>query len=111
MGLLPEREPVDLVVERPDEISPLTIERKEVVTPVASSFKAQVVDNQGNNIITAKEDEKYQVVVPAVSQEYLEEGLKKGSIEDSNTWVLGYWLRIIKKSIINGWNLVFKQQA
>jgi len=106
MGILPEREPVNNKYENPEEVSALNIERKEVVTPVATHFKAQVTDDQGNNLINTPEDEKVDIVIPDINKESLEVKVK-GDKSDSSVWSAGYWLRIFKKAIYYGWKVVF----
>ncbi len=106
MGLLPEREPHKNVIERPDEASPLNIERKEVVTPVPSQFKAQVTDDSGQKLITTPQTQKVDIVIPAASKEDLEEKIK-GDKEDGSVWSAGYWLRIFKKALFFGWKILF----
>lgn len=106
MGLLPEREPVKNKYENPENISPLNIERKEVVSPIPTQFKAQVTDDKGQKLITTPEDTKVKITIPDSSKESLEDKTK-GSKEDSNVWSAGYWLRIFKKAIYFGWKVVF----
>lgn len=106
MGLLPEREPKN-PYENPSEASPLSIERKEVVTPVASQFKAQVTDNQGNPLISTPQSKKADIVIPDVNKESLEAKIKNGDIEDASVWSAGYWLRLFKKAIYFGWKVLF----
>ena len=107
MGLLPEREPRKNPYENPDEASALNIERKEVVTPVPTQFKAQVTDDKGNKIISTPETIKADIVIPEINRETLEVKIKDGDTEDSSVWSAGYWLRILKKAIYFGWKVVF----
>ncbi|MEK7168437.1 MAG: hypothetical protein AAB778_00320 [Patescibacteria group bacterium] len=106
MGLLPEREPRKNQYENPEEASPLTIERKEVVTPILSQFKAQVTDDNGNPIISTPQTQKADIVIPEVSKEVLEQRAK-GDTEESSVWSAAYWIRIFKKAIYFGWKVVF----
>lgn len=99
MGILPEREPFKNVVERPEEATPLNIERKEVATPVPTQFKAQVADDQGNNLIQTPHNQKVTIQVPAESKELLDQTSKTGSKEDSKTWWAATWIRTILKAI------------
>lgn len=108
MGLLPEREPRKNQYENPEEASPLTIERKEVVTPIPSQFKAQVTDDQGNNIITTPETVKTDIIIPEINKETLEVKIK-GDTEDSSVWSAGYWLRMFKKAVYFGWKVLFNK--
>lgn len=107
MGLLPEKEPVKNKYENPTEITPLSIERKEVITPVPTQFKVKVTDDKGNNLTQSTDDTKYKIVIPQTNKNQMEEDLKKGDIEDSTIWSVGYWLRIFKKAIFFGWKVIF----
>lgn len=108
MGLLPEREPRKNQYENPEEASPLTIERKEVVTPIPSQFKAQVTDDQGNPIISTPQTQKANIVIPEVSKEVLEVR-SKGNTEEASVWSAAYWIRIFKKAVYFGWKVLFDQ--
>ncbi len=107
MGLLPEREPKKNQYENPDEASALNIERKEVITPIPTQFKAQVTDDKGNNIITTPETKKADIIIPEIDRETLELKVKNGNVEESSIWSAAYWLRLLKKSIYFGWKVLF----
>jgi hypothetical protein len=107
MALYPEREPqVRPVEERPEEMQPLTIERKEVATPVPTSFKQQVTGKSGQNLITTPQNQTIAITLP-VQEEKLKE-VAKGSIDDSSTWFAAFWLRLIKKAVHFGWQIISK---
>ena len=106
MGLLPEREPIKKSYENPENASPLNIERKEVVTPVATQFRAQVTDDEGKKVIETPESRKIEIKIPDSNKESLE-GKIKGTKDESTAWSAGYWLRILKKAIYFGWKVVF----
>lgn len=106
MGLLPEREPRKNQYENPEEVSPLTIERKEVVTPIPSQFKAQVTDDNGNPIISTPQTQKADIIIPELSKEVLEDRAK-GNTEESSVWSASYWFRIFKKAVYFGWKVLF----
>lgn len=109
MGLLPEKEPRKNQYENPDEATPLNIERKEVVTPIPTQFKAQVTDDKGNNVISTPQSKKADIVIPEINKETLE--IKsKGDTEESTVWSASYWLRILKKSIFFGWKVLFDEK-
>lgn len=108
MGLLPEREPRKNQYENIDEASPLNIERKEVAAPIPTRFKAQVTDDQGNNIITTPETVKTDIIIPEINKETLEVKIK-GDTEDSSVWSAGYWLRMFKKAVYFGWKVLFNK--
>ena len=106
MGLLPEREPRKNPYENPDEASALNIERKEVVTPVPSQFKAQVTDDSGNKVISTPQTTKVDIVIPEIDKATLEVKIK-GDTRESSVWSAGYWLRLFKKAVYFGWKVLF----
>lgn len=91
------------VIERVEQASPLNIERKEVVTPVATQFTAQVSDNSGQPVITAVPS-AVSVTVPAVDETLTL--WKKGKVTDSLTWLGYFGMRMVKKALHFGWNVV-----
>lgn len=106
MGLFPEKEPKK-VVERVDkEASPLTIERKEVVTPTPTQFTAQVTDDQGQPIIQTPQTQKVTITIPATSEEELKTKAK-GSKDDTVSWNASFLLRLFKKAIHFGKKVLF----
>lgn len=107
MGILPEREPAKNKFENPEEISALNIERKEVITPVPTQFKAKVTDDKGQNLTQSTDDTKYKIVIPQKNEEQMNEEIKKGDKEDAKIWSIAYWLRIFKKAVFFGWKVVF----
>lgn len=111
MGLLPERESNKNQYENPEEASALSIERKEVATPVPVHFKAQVTDDKGNKLISTPETTKADIVIPEIDKETLELKVKNGKIEESSVWSAAYWLRLLKKSIYFGWKVLFDRQS
>jgi len=96
-----EKEPV---VERPEEASPLTIEKKEVATPIPIQFKAQVKSDKGQPLIQTAGTKVVSITLPKSQLELVQ--LAKGSISDSLTWFAAFWLRMIKKAIHFGWRLL-----
>jgi hypothetical protein len=107
MSLFPEREPkIKPVEERPEEISPLTIERKEVIQPKVTQFTKQVTDDNGKPLIQASQDKEIKIELPA-SPEQLEK-VSKGSISDSLTWFADLWVRIFKKAVHFNWKIFEK---
>lgn len=108
MGIFPEKEPKTNVIERLDEASPLlNIERKEVVSPVPTNFKAQVHDDNGKPLITTPQTQTVTITIPAVNEEELKADAK-GKIEETWTWSAVYWLRRILKAIFSGKKYVFE---
>lgn len=104
MPIFPEREKRPQVEERPEEASPLEIEKKEVVTPVPVQFKKQVTDDKGRPLIQTPATRTVTITLP--EEESRLTALAKGSISDSITWFAHFWLRMIKKAIHFGWNLM-----
>lgn len=103
MPIFPEREKD--VSETSEEVSPLTIERKEVVTPVPVQFQKQVKSDSGKPLIQVPgQGGKIKITIPKSQVEL--EGLSKGSISDSITWFAAFWIRMIKKAIHFGWELI-----
>ena len=75
MGLLPEREPAKNKYENPEDISALNIERKEVITPVPTQFKAKVTDDKGQKLVESVDDKRFKIEIPQVGREQMEEGI------------------------------------
>lgn len=109
MGLLPEREPAKNKYENPENISPLNIERKEVVTPIPTQFKAKVTDDKGQKLVESVDDKRFKIEIPQLSREQMEGAVKNGDKSDSNTWSIAYWLRIFKKALFFGWKVIFNK--
>jgi len=101
MPIFPERE--RNVIETPEEASALTIERKEVATPVPITFQKQVKSDSGKPLIVVPGQAKIKISIPKPQAEL--EALAKGSISDSITWFGAFWIRMIKKAFHFGWEL------
>ena len=105
MPIFPERE--KNVIETPEEASALTIERKEVVTPIPITFQKQVKSDSGKPLMeTSPTSEKLKITIPKQPVEL--EKLSKGSISDSLTWFAAFWIRMIKKAIYYGYRIFVK---
>lgn len=104
MGLFSEREKAFPIEERPETPSPLNIERKEVVTPIPSQFTAQVTDDKGQNIVSSPATKTVTIRVPTDQGTLV--SVSKGSAEESKTWWGAYWLRMIKKALHFGWQII-----
>ena len=107
MPLFPEREKKPGVEFRPEEATPLEIERKEVATPVPSQFTKQVKSDDGQVLTQSQPSEAVTITLPA-DQTVLAESAK-GSTDDSVTWFAAFWLRMIKKAIHFGWRILGKK--
>jgi|EPASupsiteSAE347_1022098.scaffolds.fasta_scaffold00262_49 hypothetical protein len=110
MSLFPEREPkIKPVEERPEEISPLTIERKEVIQPKVTQFTKKVTDDNGKPLVQTPEDKEIKIELPASSEQL--EKASKGSADNSLTWFATFWLRVFKKAIRFNWKLFEKNSS
>jgi len=108
MGLFPEREPKVKPVEKiTEEISPLTIEKKEVIQPKVTQFTKKVTDDSGKSLIQTPEDREIKIELPA-NPDRLKK-VSKGSISDSLTWFAAFWVRIFKKAIHFNWKVFQKK--
>jgi hypothetical protein len=104
MPIFPEREKPLLIEERPEEASPLTIERKEVVTPIPTQFSGQVKSDKGQPLIQTPQTQATTIHIPADPAHLTT--LAKGSVNDSLTWLGAFWMRMIKKAIHFSWQIL-----
>ncbi len=104
MGLFSEREKAFPIEETPETPNPLTIERKEVATPTPSQFTAQVTDDNGQDIVSAPATKTVTIAVPTDQGTLV--SVSKGSAEESKTWWAAFWIRIIKKALHFGWQII-----
>jgi hypothetical protein len=108
MGIFKERVEVTPDLEhRTEEIAPLTIERKEVVTPATTVFQAQVKDEAGSPLIETPENKEITVEIPYDGATL--QVRSQGSIDDSVTWFGAHWLRILKKALSFKWRVVTRK--
>jgi hypothetical protein len=105
MPVFPEREKIP-IQERPEEASPLTIEKKEVATPIPVQFRRQVISDKGQPLIATPATTSVTVTIPQTPTVLA--ALAKGSVSDSVTWFAAFWLRMIKKAVHFGWQLFQK---
>ncbi len=103
MPIFPERESTE-IKERPEEASPLIIERKEVVTPVLTQFTKQVKSDGGKPLISSPATPGKTIQLPADPTQLTTQS--KGSVNDSVTWLANFWLRMIKKALYFGWKIL-----
>jgi len=109
MSLFPEREPkIKPLEERAEDISPLIIERKEVIQPTVTQFTKQVTDDNGKPLIQTPESKEITIELPA-SQDRLKK-VAKGPAADSLTWFAAFWMRIFKKAVHFNWKITEKRQ-
>jgi len=104
MPLFSERERKPDLEFRSEEASPLEIERKEVVTPVPTQFTKKVKSDSGQPLIQSSATSQITITLPAHQTQL--ELLAKGSVSDSITWFAAFWLRMIKKALHFGWQIL-----
>lgn len=90
--------------ERPEEASPLTIERKEVAQPVPVNFSKQVSDDAGRPLIQTPQSQVITIQIPADKVQL--ESASKGDTGSAVTWLAAFWLRMIKKAVHFGWRII-----
>ncbi len=92
--------------ERPEEFPeiPVEVENKSVVTPTPSVFKAKITDDKGRPLVAPTGTKPVMVQIPAEQTRLTT--LSKGSISDSLTWFGAFWVRIFKKAIHFGWQVI-----
>lgn len=95
------------VSEIPQEFPevPVEVENKSFQPqPVPTQFKAQVVDDKGAPLIQTPQNQVVTVQIP--NDQVTLTSLAKGSTEDASTWSAAWFLRLIKKALHFGWNVV-----
>lgn len=107
MGLFPEKEPKTIATELgSEEPSALNIERKEVVTPVSTQFKAQVTDDAGKQLIQTPQTKKIKITIPATSEEELKTKAKEKTTT-TTSWNASFLIRVIQKALHFGKQVLF----
>lgn len=74
------------------------------VNVAQTQFSAQVNDDQGKPLIQTPKIPSISIQTPA-DQTNLEVW-SKGPITESLTWFAVFWLRLIKKASLKGWNVI-----
>jgi hypothetical protein len=97
----PEMPPVQ---ERAEEF-PETIQQIQGVKVVQKTFKAQVKDNSGKPIIQTPPAQVITTVQPPADTQTLTQ-TAKGDTSSSATWLAAFWLRVIKKALHFGWQII-----
>jgi len=105
MAATPEipRPEVTSIQERPEEF-PETIQQIQGVKVVQKNFKAQVSDGKGTPLIQTPPTQVITVTPPGDSVTLT--GWSKGSVSSSLTWLGAFWLRVIKKALHFGWQVI-----
>lgn len=96
------------VTEIPQEISeiPASVENKTMpgVTPTPTHFKAQVNDDSGKPMTQTSQTQAVTIQIPSDPAALAQTA--KGSTDDSKTWWAAWFLRLIKRAMHFGWNVV-----
>jgi hypothetical protein len=77
---------------------------QQSVNVVQKNFTAQVKNDQGQPLIQTPPTSVISVTPPA--DDTVLTGWSKGSITSSLTWLGTFWIRVIKKAIHFGWQVV-----
>ncbi len=92
------------VVERPDSFS----EKIEKIIPgvqvVPGQFQKQINDDKGFPIIQTSRTKEVTIELPRPERVLEEES--KGSPDEARTWLARFWLRLIGKARVFGWQVV-----
>lgn len=110
MAATPEipRPEVPQIQERKEEfVVPETLQSSGVKV-VQKTFKAQVSDDSGKPLITTPPTQVISVTPPSDTTTLTT--WSKGNTSSSLTWLGAFWLRVIKKAIHFGWQIVGKPQ-
>jgi len=93
-----EIEEIETTPEVPPEL------QKVGVTPVPQNVTAQVSDDAGQPLIQTQQTQTTTITIPYTPEKLEEQS--KGSPHDAKTWSGSFWLRIIKKAIHLGRNII-----
>jgi hypothetical protein len=106
MAATPEtlRPEVPTVQEHIEEF-PETIQQIQGAKVVQKTFKAQVKDDKGKPIIQTQPTQIITTVQPPADTQTLTQQ-SKGDTTSSTTWLAAFWLRIIKKALHFGWQIL-----
>lgn len=97
------------VSERQEEfIVPETLQSSGVKV-VQKNFKAQVKDNKGQPVIQTPPAQVITTVQPPMDTQTLIQ-TAKGDTASSSTWLAAFWLRVIKKALHFGWQIIGGKQ-
>jgi len=89
-------------IEIPEDLR--KIEKKEGIQTTKTQFTAQVSDDQGKPLTQSPPTQVVSIEIPQ-SEETLKD-FSKGDTKDAKTWWAASFLRMIKKAVFYGWNIV-----
>jgi len=105
---IPKPEPQAQEINKEAEfIVPETL-RQSGVKVVQKTFKAQVKSDTGQPLIQTPPTQVITVQPPADNPTLVT--WSKGSITSSLTWLGAFWIRVIKKALHFGWQVLGKSQ-
>jgi outer membrane biosynthesis protein TonB len=93
-------EGIQEIPETPEVPEPLQGEVQAVPTQIT----AQVQDDQGKPMMTSPATAQVTVTIPKTQQQLID--LSKGNPTNSITWFAAFWIRLIKKAIHFGWQIL-----
>jgi hypothetical protein len=99
----------DGINQREEEVSKETVALVSEIggQTVPSQITAQVVDDNGQQMMQSPATQVVTITIPATQQQLAD--WTKGSATDSLTWLATFWVRLIKKAIHFGWRVVMKK--
>lgn len=107
-GIMPESGAVGAVQEQsPRPETYLEKLEKHNVQVRADDFTQHVVGDNGQQLTQAIPSAIPTITIPATQEQLLE--WSKGADDKAITWLSRYWIRLIKKAVHYGWNLVMPQ--
>jgi hypothetical protein len=92
-----------VIQERAEEF-PEKIQQIQGVKIVPKTFQSQVKNNNGQPVIQTPPTQVITVQPPYDDTTLTKQS--KGSITSSLTWLSAFWIRVIKKAIYFGWQVV-----
>lgn len=98
-----EQSEVSQIIEHPDEF-PETLVQSTGAQPVAKNFTSQISDDNGAPIIQTPPTQIITVSPPSDTATLTTQA--KGSTTSSATWLAAFWLRVIKKAMHFGWQVI-----
>ena len=99
----PEQTQIQEINKEAEFIVPETLKQSGVQV-VQKTFKAQVKDDKGQSLIQTPPTQFIAVTPPADSTTLTT--WSKGSVSSSLTWLGAFWMRVIKKALHFGWQVV-----
>ncbi len=106
---IPQGEPQVTEINKEAEFVVDETLQKTGVQPVVKTFKAQIKNDKGVPLIQTPPTQIITVAPPA-TQAVLT-SWSKGPITSSISWLGMFWIRIIKKALHFGWQIIGKEES